>query len=66
MPDRRCRNPARNAQNSPPAPCRLLAVERVKYAPVTAVGAADALEHHARELRWLETVIPDLDRGLAR
>ena len=47
-------------------PCRLLAAERVKYAPMTGAGAADALEHHARERRWLETVIPDLDRGLAR
>jgi aminoglycoside phosphotransferase (APT) family kinase protein len=45
--------------------CRLLAAERVKYAPVTAAEAADALEHHARELRWLQSIIPDLDRALA-
>jgi aminoglycoside phosphotransferase (APT) family kinase protein len=45
--------------------CRLLAAERVKYAPVTAAEAADALEHHARELRWLQSIIPELDRALA-
>jgi aminoglycoside phosphotransferase (APT) family kinase protein len=45
--------------------CRLLAAERVKYAPVTAAEAADALEHHARELRWLQTIIRDLHRALA-
>jgi aminoglycoside phosphotransferase (APT) family kinase protein len=45
--------------------CRLLAAERVKYAPVTAAEAADALEHHARELRWLQTIVPDLHRALA-
>jgi hypothetical protein len=43
--------------------CRLLATERIKYAPVTPAEAADALEHHARELRWLHHVIPHLDRG---
>ena len=36
--------------------CRLLAAERVKYAPVDAAGAADVLEHHARELRWLRSL----------
>jgi aminoglycoside phosphotransferase (APT) family kinase protein len=41
--------------------CRLLAAERIKYAPVT---AADALEHHAHELRWLQSVIPHLDGEL--
>ena len=44
--------------------CRLLAAERVKYAPVTAAEAADALEHHARELRWLQSAIPGLERQL--
>ncbi|GAA3455400.1 aminoglycoside phosphotransferase family protein [Dactylosporangium matsuzakiense] len=32
---------------------RLLAAERVKHAPVDAAQAAEALEHRARELRWL-------------
>jgi aminoglycoside phosphotransferase (APT) family kinase protein len=41
--------------------CRLLAAERIKYAPVTAAEAADALEHHARELHWLHSVIPYFD-----
>jgi aminoglycoside phosphotransferase (APT) family kinase protein len=45
--------------------CRLLAAERVKYAPVNAAEAADALEYHARDLRWLQSVISDLDRELA-
>ncbi|SCG56520.1 Phosphotransferase enzyme family protein [Micromonospora siamensis] len=49
--------------------CRLLAAERIKYAPVSAAEAADALEHHARELRWLHSLAPRLDGaliGLAR
>jgi aminoglycoside phosphotransferase (APT) family kinase protein len=33
--------------------CRLLAAERIKYAPVAPAEAAEALEVHARELRWL-------------
>jgi aminoglycoside phosphotransferase (APT) family kinase protein len=37
--------------------CRLLAAERVKYAPVSPAEAADVLEHHARELRWLHSAI---------
>ncbi|MFG1609675.1 phosphotransferase [Actinoplanes sp. NPDC049265] len=37
--------------------CRLLAAERVKYAPVNAAEAAEALEHHARELRWLHSFL---------
>jgi aminoglycoside phosphotransferase (APT) family kinase protein len=45
--------------------CRLASAERVKYAPVTAAEAADALEHHASELRWLHSIISYLDRGLA-
>jgi aminoglycoside phosphotransferase (APT) family kinase protein len=45
--------------------CRLLAAERVKYAPVSAAEAADALEYHAHELRWLHSVISHLDRELA-
>jgi len=45
--------------------CRLLATERVKYAPVSAAEAADALENQARELRWLQSVRSDLDRSLA-
>jgi aminoglycoside phosphotransferase (APT) family kinase protein len=45
--------------------CRLLAAERVKFAPVSAAEAAEALEHHARELRWLQSVIPGLERTLA-
>jgi hypothetical protein len=44
--------------------CPLLATDRVKYAPLTAAEAADALEYHARELRWLHSVVPDLARGL--
>ncbi|GLY94687.1 phosphotransferase [Actinoplanes sp. NBRC 103695] len=44
--------------------CRLLAAERVKFAPVSAAEAAEALEHHARELRWLQSVLPDLARAL--
>lgn len=44
--------------------CLLLAAERVKYAPVTAVEAADALEYHAHELRWLHSVNSHLDREL--
>lgn len=43
--------------------CRLLAAERIKYAPVTPGEAAEALEHHARELRWLHHAMPHL--GLA-
>ncbi|GLW29368.1 hypothetical protein [Actinoplanes regularis] len=42
--------------------CRLLAAERIKYAPVSPAEAADALEHHARELRWLHAFIANLDR----
>lgn len=42
--------------------CRLLAAERIKYAPVNSAEAADALEHHARELRWLHLAIPYLER----
>jgi hypothetical protein len=45
--------------------CLLLAAERVKYAPVTAVEAADALEYHAHELRWLHSINSHLDRELA-
>jgi aminoglycoside phosphotransferase (APT) family kinase protein len=45
--------------------CRLLAAQRIEYAPVTAAEAADALEHHARELRWLHSVMPHLDGQLA-
>lgn len=44
--------------------CLLHATERVKYAPLTAAEAADALEYHARELRWLHSIVPQLDRGL--
>jgi len=40
--------------------CRLLVAERIKYAPVNPAEAAEALEHHARELRWLHHVMPDL------
>ncbi len=35
--------------------CRLRAAERVRHAPVNAAEAADALELHARELRWLHS-----------
>jgi len=42
--------------------CRLLAAERIKYAPVNPAEAADALEHHARELRWLHSFLAHLDR----
>jgi aminoglycoside phosphotransferase (APT) family kinase protein len=45
--------------------CRLLAAERVTFAPVTAAEAADALDHHATELRWLHSVLPQLDDELA-
>jgi aminoglycoside phosphotransferase (APT) family kinase protein len=45
--------------------CRLLAAGRVKDAPVSSAEAADALEHHARELRWLHSVISHLDGELA-
>jgi hypothetical protein len=41
--------------------CRLLAAERIKYAPVTPAEAAESLEHHARELRWLHHAMPHLD-----
>ena len=44
--------------------CLMLATERVKYAPLTAAEAADALEYNARELRWLHSIVPELDRGL--
>jgi aminoglycoside phosphotransferase (APT) family kinase protein len=43
--------------------CRLLAAERIKYAPVRPAEAAEALEHHARELRWLHDVMPHLAAG---
>ena len=45
--------------------CLLLAAEGVKYAPVTAAEAADALEYHAHELRWLHTIMSHLDDQLA-
>ncbi len=45
--------------------CRVLAAGRVQHAPVTPSQAADVLEHHARELRWLQSVLPELDRALA-
>jgi hypothetical protein len=41
--------------------CLLLAADRVKLAPVNAAEAAGALEHYARELRWLHTA--DLSIG---
>jgi hypothetical protein len=44
--------------------CLLQATDRVKYAPLTASEAADVLEYHARELRWLHSILPQLDRGL--
>jgi len=44
---------------------RLLAAERVKYAPVSAAEAAEALEFHAGELRWLSSIISHLDDELA-
>jgi hypothetical protein len=44
--------------------CKLLAAERIKYWPVAAAEAADALECHVRELRWLHTIAPELDRTL--
>lgn len=44
--------------------CKLLAAERIKYYPVTAAEAADALEHHARELRWLHAMAPELESAL--
>lgn len=40
--------------------CRLLGAARVRYWPLTAAQAADALEMCARELRWLETITPEL------
>ena len=43
----------------------LHAAERVKYAHVTAAEAADALEYHAQELRWLHSITSHLDRELA-
>jgi hypothetical protein len=45
--------------------CLLLAAERVKYAPVAAAEAAEALEFHAQELRWLHSNLSHLDRELA-
>ncbi|GAA3744462.1 phosphotransferase [Micromonospora maritima] len=42
--------------------CRLLAAERIKHAPVDAAEAAEALEHLARELRWLHSVSSQLSR----
>ena len=42
--------------------CRLLAAERIKYAPVNPTEAADALKHHARELRWLHSFLAHLHR----
>jgi len=44
--------------------CLLLAAERVKYAPVNAVEAAESLEYHARELRWLHSITPRLESDL--
>ncbi|OIJ85019.1 hypothetical protein BIV23_44845 [Streptomyces monashensis] len=44
--------------------CKLLAAERIKYHPVNAAGAADALEHIARELRWLHAMTLELDGAL--
>lgn len=44
--------------------CRLLACARVASFPVDASSAADSLEHHARELRWLHAIVPDLARAL--
>ncbi|OIJ87634.1 hypothetical protein BIV25_38820 [Streptomyces sp. MUSC 14] len=44
--------------------CKLLAVERINYHPINIAGAADALEHHARELRWLHAAAPAIGRAL--
>jgi hypothetical protein len=44
--------------------CRLIAAERVKFAPVSAAEAAEALDHHARELRWLDSITPYLNGAL--
>jgi hypothetical protein len=44
--------------------CLLHATDRVKYAPLTAAETADALDYHARELRWLHSIVTDLDRAL--
>jgi aminoglycoside phosphotransferase (APT) family kinase protein len=45
--------------------CQLLATERIKYAPVSAAEAADALEHQAHELRWLHSINAHLEAALA-
>lgn len=45
--------------------CPTIAAERVRHAPVNAAEAAETLEYHARDLRWLHSVTPDLDRELA-
>jgi aminoglycoside phosphotransferase (APT) family kinase protein len=41
-----------------------LDLEHVAYWPLTAAEAADKLELQARRLRWLDGVLPELDRAL--
>jgi Phosphotransferase enzyme family len=43
---------------------KLIEVERIKYWPVDAAGAAGALDHYANELRWLQEISTDLERAL--
>jgi hypothetical protein len=45
--------------------CIVRAVERVIYTPTTALEAADVLESHARELRWLHATSSHLADALA-
>jgi hypothetical protein len=43
---------------------KLVSAEQIKYWPIDAAGAAGALEFFAAELRWLQEVLPDLERAL--
>jgi hypothetical protein len=46
------------------ARCRLADAERIWNPTEGLTGAADKLEHAAREMRWLETILPELARAL--
>jgi phosphotransferase family enzyme len=46
------------------ARCRVVGLEQVIELAPDAVGAADKLEHTARELRWIDSVLPALAAAL--
>jgi hypothetical protein len=44
--------------------CKLADAERIEYLAPSLAGAADSLEHVARQLRWLDGALPGLARSL--